>query len=45
MQTVDTLINAAHVVPVEPRGAVLRDHAVAVDAGRIVEVLPSSQAA
>src|SRR5258706_1290106 len=43
MQEIDTLICAAHVVPVEPRG-VMADHAVAVDAGRIVEVLPTAQA-
>jgi len=43
MQTIDTLITAAHVVPVEPRGA-LADHAVAIDAGRIVALLPSAQA-
>jgi 5-methylthioadenosine/S-adenosylhomocysteine deaminase len=43
MQSIDTLILAAHVVPVVPR-AVLGDHAVAVDRGRIVEVLPSTEA-
>jgi 5-methylthioadenosine/S-adenosylhomocysteine deaminase len=42
-QSIDSLICAAHVVPVEPRG-VLDDHAVAVAAGRIVAVLPTSQA-
>jgi len=41
--TVDTLICAAHVAPVEPR-SVLHDHAVAVDAGRIVAVLPTAAA-
>jgi 5-methylthioadenosine/S-adenosylhomocysteine deaminase len=45
MRTIDTLINAAHVIPVEPAGAVLPDHAVAVDAGRIVAVLPAAEAA
>ena len=43
MQAVDTLIAAAMVVPVEPRG-VLQEHAVAIAAGRIVEVLPQAQA-
>jgi 5-methylthioadenosine/S-adenosylhomocysteine deaminase len=43
MQSIDTLILAAHVVPVAPR-AVLDDHAVAIAGGRIVEVLPSSVA-
>src|SRR5688572_7014254 len=43
MQTVDTLVHAAHVIPVEPAG-ILADHAVAIAAGRIVAVLPSAQA-
>ena len=43
MQPVDSLILAAHVVPVEPRGA-LAEHAVAVDRGRIVAVLPTPRA-
>jgi 5-methylthioadenosine/S-adenosylhomocysteine deaminase len=43
MQTVDTLVHAASVVPIEPR-CVLADHAVAIDAGRIVALLPSGEA-
>ena len=43
MQQVDTLIRAAHVVPVVPRGA-LDAHAVAVDKGRIVAVIPQAEA-
>src|SRR6202171_880114 len=43
MKAVDTLLWAAHVVPVEPRGT-LTDHAVAIDRGRIVEVLPTPRA-
>jgi len=43
VQTVDTLICAAHVVPVEPRGS-LADHAVAIDAGRIVAIAPTAEA-
>jgi 5-methylthioadenosine/S-adenosylhomocysteine deaminase len=43
MQSVDTLICAAHVVPVAPRG-VLADHAVAIHAGRIVDMLPTAEA-
>lgn len=41
---IDTLICARWVIPVEPRGAVLRDHAVAVDGGRIVAILPADAA-
>ena len=44
MQDADLLIRAAHVVPVAPRG-VLEDHAVAVKDGRIVAMLPASDAA
>jgi 5-methylthioadenosine/S-adenosylhomocysteine deaminase len=43
MQAVDTLICAAHVVPVVPRGA-LAEHAVAVKDGRIVALLPTADA-
>ena len=43
MRPIDTLVVAAHVIPVQPR-AVLPDHAVAIDAGRILEVLPAAQA-
>ncbi len=43
MQPIDLLITAGHVVPVVPRGA-LADHAVAVDHGRIVSVLPRADA-
>jgi 5-methylthioadenosine/S-adenosylhomocysteine deaminase len=41
---IETLICARWVIPVEPRGAVLQDHAVAVDGGRIVDLLPADQA-
>jgi 5-methylthioadenosine/S-adenosylhomocysteine deaminase len=44
METVDTLIDAHWVIPVEPRGAVLREHSVAVRAGAIVAVLPTPEA-
>ena len=43
MQAIDTLICAAHVVPVAPR-QVLDNHAVAVDAGRIVALVPRAEA-
>lgn len=44
MQVVDRLIEARWVVPVRPTGAVLEDHAVAIDGGRIVGLLPIDQA-
>jgi 5-methylthioadenosine/S-adenosylhomocysteine deaminase len=43
MESVDLLILAAHVLPVEPR-AVLADHAVAVRDGRIVALAPREEA-
>ncbi len=41
---VDLLIEAAWVLPVEPHGVVLSDHAVAVTADRIVDLLPIAAA-
>jgi 5-methylthioadenosine/S-adenosylhomocysteine deaminase len=44
MEQIDTLIDARWVVPVEPAGVVLDDHSVAVREGKIVAVLPTSEA-
>jgi 5-methylthioadenosine/S-adenosylhomocysteine deaminase len=44
MQSVDTLIECRWIAPVRPAGALLEDHAVAIDAGRIVAVLPTATA-
>jgi 5-methylthioadenosine/S-adenosylhomocysteine deaminase len=41
---IDLVLHARWVIPVEPETAVYPDHAVAVHAGRIVEVLPSTRA-
>ena len=43
-QSCDLLIEAGWVVPVEPHGVVLADHAVVVSGGRIVDLLPRAQA-
>ena len=40
----DLLVEAGFVVPVEPQGVVLEDHAVAVQGSTIVAVLPIAQA-
>ena len=40
----DLLIEAGWVVPVEPHGVVLTDHAVAISGGRISAVLPTADA-
>lgn len=45
MREVELLIAAEWVVPVEPYGVVLADHAVAIDGGSIVTVAPAAQAA
>ena len=42
--TCDLLIEAGFVVPVEPHGVVLEDHAVAVSGGAIVAILPIAEA-
>jgi 5-methylthioadenosine/S-adenosylhomocysteine deaminase len=44
IESADKLIFADWVVPVVPRGEVLRDHAVAIRAERIVGVLPAGEA-
>ena len=44
MQTVETLVHARWIVPVEPAGRVLEDHALAIAHGRIVAILPSAEA-
>lgn len=44
MRTVDLLIEPRWVIPVVPKGIVLTDHAVVVDAGRILDVLPAEEA-
>jgi 5-methylthioadenosine/S-adenosylhomocysteine deaminase len=44
MQRCDTLITAGWCIPVEPHGACLAGHAIAVDNGRIVDLLPAADA-
>ncbi|TBR39924.1 MULTISPECIES: TRZ/ATZ family hydrolase [Dyella] len=43
-QSIDLLIEAHWVVPVEPHGVVLEQHAVAVQADKIVAILPIAEA-
>jgi len=42
MQPIDLLVSARWVIPVEPVGAVLAEHSVAVAGGRILAVLPAA---
>jgi 5-methylthioadenosine/S-adenosylhomocysteine deaminase len=44
MQTVETLVHARWIVPVEPAGRVLENHALAIAHGRIVALCPSVEA-
>jgi 5-methylthioadenosine/S-adenosylhomocysteine deaminase len=44
MESIDTLVCARWVIPVEPDGCALDDHAVAVRDGRVVAVLPTREA-
>lgn len=43
-QSIDTLIHARWIIPVEPARTILPDHALAIDSGRILEILPSATA-
>ncbi|HSC47532.1 MAG TPA: TRZ/ATZ family hydrolase [Gammaproteobacteria bacterium] len=44
MDTVDALIHARWIIPVEPEGRVLEQHALVVHHGRIAALLPSDEA-
>jgi 5-methylthioadenosine/S-adenosylhomocysteine deaminase len=44
MEPVDTLVRARWVIPIEPDGRVLHDHAVAIRDGRVVAVAPAEEA-
>ena len=44
MQSIDTLLSARWIIPVEPRKTVLEDHSIALLNGRILEILPTSEA-
>jgi 5-methylthioadenosine/S-adenosylhomocysteine deaminase len=44
MKKIDTLLECRWIAPVQPRPAVLADHAIAIDGGRIVALLPLEQA-
>lgn len=45
MQSIDTLITADWVIPVEPANVALPRHAIAIDKGRIADILPAADAA
>ena len=45
MQSIDTLIEARWIIPVEPQGVTLEHHSIVIDGGRIVALLPTELAA
>jgi len=44
MKKIDSLLECRWVAPVHPRDAVLTDHAIAIDGGRILDLLPIERA-
>ena len=44
MRDIDSLVHARWIVPVEPDGLVLDHHSLAIHEGRILELLPTSEA-
>jgi 5-methylthioadenosine/S-adenosylhomocysteine deaminase len=42
--TIDTLLEARWIIPVEPSGAVLHEHTIAIDQGVIHSILPKAEA-
>lgn len=44
MQSVDTLIHARWIIPVDPDDSVLENHCIAIRDGRIAAILPSDEA-
>ncbi|MCL4167228.1 UNVERIFIED_CONTAM: hypothetical protein GTU68_023960, partial [Idotea baltica] len=44
MRTIQTLLSARHIVPVDTNNSVLSNHSIAIDNGRIVEILPTPKA-
>ncbi len=44
MDVIDELISARWIIPIEPADSVLEGHAIALNAGRIVALLPEAQA-
>ncbi len=43
MQQIDRVVHARWIAPVRPAGGRLHNHAVAIDQGRIIDVLPSAE--
>lgn len=44
MRTIQTLLTARYIVPVNPNNTVLENHSIAIDNGRIVDMRPTDEA-
>ncbi len=44
MQTIDTLIHARWIIPIEPEHTVYEHHSLVIQAGKILDLLPTEQA-
>ncbi|MEM7304623.1 MAG: TRZ/ATZ family hydrolase [Pseudomonadota bacterium] len=44
MRPITSLLSSRYIVPVEPIDCVLEDHSIAIDNGRIVDILPTTEA-
>ncbi|MDG0996835.1 MAG: TRZ/ATZ family hydrolase [Gammaproteobacteria bacterium] len=44
MRSIQTLLSAGTVIPVDPQDSILIDHSIAIDQGRIVDLLPTTEA-
>ncbi|MDW3095279.1 MAG: TRZ/ATZ family hydrolase [Gammaproteobacteria bacterium] len=44
MRTIQTLLSARHVVPVDTEDSILENHSIAIDNGRIADILPTQKA-
>lgn len=43
MENVDTIIHARWIIPIEPEDTVYEDHALVINNGRILDILPTSE--
>lgn len=44
MRTIDTLIYATWIIPIEPRDQIFENYALAIDQGKILDILPAEKA-
>ena len=44
MRPIQTLLSSRYIVPVEPIDCILKNHSIAIDNGRILDILPTEWA-